>query len=263
MQMEAMMTEQATMLERKQLVDRLCAVKKKACIFDLDGTIADTVRSIAYTGNRTLAAFSYPELAVEGYNYYAGDGARELCRRFLSAARAGRTGAETAPHEWEQAAKISDTDAEFQAVYQKYQELFKEYCMYEVKPFPGIVEMLSALKERGIRIAVLSNKPHGRTVDVVEQVFGAGFFDIVQGQVDGVPKKPAPDGAWKIAEAFSAKPEECIYSGDTDTDMQTGNAAAMLTLGVLWGFRDAKELMDNHAMALLEAPKDLLSYLGK
>ncbi|MDO4265601.1 MAG: HAD family hydrolase [Eubacteriales bacterium] len=256
------MTEQNIKPERKEFIDKLIAVKKKACIFDLDGTIADTVRSIAYTGNQTLGAFSYPPLPVENYNYYAGDGAKELCRRFLSAARDGRQNTWDAPTEWERAKRIPDDDAEFQAVYGKYQELFVTSCMYEVKPFPGIMEMLNGLKERGIRIAVLSNKPHGRTVDVVERVFGKNFFDIVQGQVDGVPKKPAPDGAWKIAEAFGAKPEECIYSGDTDTDMQTGNAAGMLTLGVLWGFRDEAELTANHAMALIRKPGELLSYLG-
>ena len=258
-------------------------IKKKACIFDLDGTLADTIASIAYSGNLTLAEFGYEALPEKNYNYYAGDGAKELVRRFLSAARevkqavtkrlvlntpadvpriseAERVLAD-APHEWQRAKRISDSDAEFQAMFSRYKEIFAEYCMYRVKPFDGIPELLSELRRRGIRTAVLSNKPHLQTIDVVGKIFGKDCFDWVQGQQDGVPKKPAPDGALRIAARFGVKPEECVYSGDTNTDMQTGNAAGMLTLGVLWGFRDEKELLDNHAAALLKKPEELLFYL--
>ena len=250
-------------------------IKKKACIFDLDGTLADTIASIAYSGDLTLAEFGYAALPEKNYHYYAGDGAKELVRRFLSAAREikhmhadtpyiseGAPVLADDPHEWQRAKRISDSDAEFQAMFSRYKEIFAEYCMYRVKPFDGIPELLSELRRRGIRTAVLSNKPHLQTIDVVGKIFGKDCFDRVQGQQDGVPKKPAPDGALRIAERFGVKPEECIYSGDTNTDMQTGNAAGMLTLGVLWGFRDAKELLDNHAAALLKKPEELLSYLG-
>ena len=278
------------------MMNDLFHTRKKACIFDLDGTLADTVASIAYSGNQTLAAFGYAPLPEKNYNYYAGDGAKELARRFLSAARAQialekrangmaqtrscarrsdtgecggaqKVGAEAqslaeAPQEWKRAQSIPDDDVEFVQVFRKYKEIFAEYCMYQVRPFDGIPELLSELRRRGIRTAVLSNKPHLQTVDVVERIFGKDCFDWVQGQQDGVPKKPAPDGALQIAARFGAKPEECIYSGDTNTDMQTGNAAGMLTLGVLWGFRDEQELLDNHAMALLKTPLEMLDYLG-
>ena len=293
------------------MMNDLFHTRKKACIFDLDGTLADTVASIAYSGNQTLAAFGYAPLPEKNYNYYAGDGAKELARRFLSAARAqsklensangapparfsarwseireyggaqksgeqaqsereerGAGASEKAQflsdasQEWKRAQSIPDDDAEFVQVFRKYKEIFAEYCMYQVRPFDGIPELLSELRRRGIRTAVLSNKPHLQTIDVVERIFGKDCFDWVQGQQDGVPKKPAPDGALQIAARFGAKPEECIYSGDTNTDMQTGNAAGMLTLGVLWGFRDEQELLDNHAMALLKTPLEMLDYLG-
>ena len=258
--------------ERSGKMNDLFHIKKKACIFDLDGTLADTVVSIAHSGNQTLAAFGYAALPEQNYNYYAGDGAKELTRRFLSAAREIKQSGRQedteriladAPHEWQRAERIPDTDAEFQAVFAEYRRIFARDCMYRVKPFDGIPELLSELRRRGIRTAVLSNKPHIQTIDVVEKIFGKNLFDWVQGQQDGIPKKPAPDGALRIAERFSVRPEECIYSGDTNTDMQTGNAAGMLTLGVLWGFRDEKELLDNHAAALLRKPEELLRYLGE
>lgn len=104
----------------------------------------------------------------------------------------------------------------------------------------GMRETLEALKQAGIHISVLSNKPHGQAVNVIADLFGEGYFDAVQGQVDGIPRKPAPDGALKLAEKFGVKPEECLYIGDTGTDMLTGTRAGMHTLGVLWGFRDRK-----------------------
>lgn len=245
--------------------EELRHTNKKACIFDLDGTLADTVRSIAYSGNLTLGAFGYKPLPEENYKYYAGDGAKELVRRFLGAVR-GRDGGDLSAASLERALEIGagvpDEDREFQDMYRKYREIFGENCMYEVKPYPGIPELLQALRQRGVKTAVLSNKPHAQTLDVVERLFGPGTFDMVQGQMEGIPKKPSPKGALHIAAAFSAEPWECLYAGDTNTDMQTGNAAGMFTVGVLWGFRDEKELLDNHAMALLRHPLEMLPYLG-
>ena len=245
--------------------EELRQVKKKACIFDLDGTLADTVSSIAYSGNLSLMAHGYEALPVENYRYYAGDGAAELVRRFLGAARSRKAGdlrALDPAYAEEAGASVSEKDPEFIRMYRTYREIFRENCMYEAKPYEGIPELLKDLKERGIRIAVLSNKPDPQARDVVEQLFGRDLFDLVQGQMEGIPRKPAPDGALRIAELFGAEPWECLYAGDTNTDMQTGNAAGMFTVGVLWGFRDEKELLDNHAMALAKVPGDLLSWIG-
>ena len=122
----------------------------------------------------------------------------------------------------------------------------------------GIPELLQELKARGIRIAVLSNKPHARTVENIEAVFGKGYFDIVAGQKDDVPKKPDPSGALKAAKLCGADPSECLYFGDTNTDMKTGKNAKMTTVGVLWGFRGREELAAFHPEFLLEKPQDIL-----
>ena len=109
-----------------------------------------------------------------------------------------------------------------------------------------------------MKLAVLSNKPHAQTVKVISTLFGDGLFDHVQGQQEGIEKKPDPSGVFAITKAFGIKPEECMYIGDTNVDMMTGNRAGAFTVGVLWGFRTREELVENHAHALAEQPKDLL-----
>jgi phosphoglycolate phosphatase len=132
--------------------------------------------------------------------------------------------------------------------------------MYQVKPYDGICELLEALKAAGIRIAVLSNKPHQQTIDVVEALFGKGYFDLIQGQVDQVPVKPDPAGAFLILEKLGLSASEVLYVGDTGTDMQTGKGCGAFTVGVLWGFRKRDELEENGADAIIAHPLELLRY---
>lgn len=216
----------------------------KACIFDLDGTLADTIESIWYSSNEALAAVGLPPQPMDDYKYYAGDGAKVLIERALTAA--------------------GDINlAHFDRAYAVYGDFFKKDCTYKVTVFDGMKETLDALKARGLKLAVLSNKPHARSIDVVNKLFGEGYFDMVRGQVDGVPRKPAPDGAVKIAEAFGVRPDECLYVGDTNTDMQTGRGAGMYTVGVLWGFRPRKELEENRAMEIISRPSQLLEIAAR
>lgn len=216
----------------------------KACIFDLDGTIADTVESIAYVGNRTLAHFHLPSIPVEDYNFYAGNGADELVRRMLAAVPGG-------------------DKADYEQVRRLYRKWFAEDPFYHVKPFEGIIEMLEELKKEGMKIAVLSNKPHEAAVEVVEKIFGQEMFHKVQGQTEKVPRKPSPIGALTIAEEFSVEPQECLYLGDTDTDMETGHGAGMFTIGVTWGFRPRKELEEHRADLIVDRPAQILEFLKK
>ena len=173
----------------------------KVCIFDLDGTIADTVESMAYVGNQVLQEFGLTALPVENYNFYAGDGADELVRRMLAATPGG-------------------DKADYEQIRTVYRQRFAENPFYHVKPFDGIIELLEKLKEENIKIAVLSNKPHEAAVEVVNKIFGETMFHKVQGQTERIPRKPSPVGALAIAEAFGVKPEECLYCGDTNTDME-------------------------------------------
>ena len=210
----------------------------KACIFDLDGTLAYTLDSMACVANEVMERFSLKPQPVENFKYYCGNGADTLIRRCLADA-----GDEKLEH-YEEARKL-------------YREMFDIDPLYKVSHYPGMPETIKALKSRGVKIAVCSNKPHIATVKVVQEMFGYEF-DVVIGQSDALRKKPAPDEPLKAAEELGVKPEECMYFGDTGTDMQTGNAAGMYTVGVLWGYRDKKELVENKAQELLEKPEEIL-----
>lgn len=213
----------------------------KACIFDCDGTLVDSLVSISYCANKTLNEFGYPDIEFEKYKILVGDGAKMLILRCLQCVGA--------PED------MLDT------VLARYKEHFKVDCTYQVKPYDGILDLLAELKKRGIRTAVFSNKPHAQTVTVIDSAFEKDTFDMVLGQKENLPIKPAPDGALLIAESFGVKPEECLYFGDTNTDMQTGNSAGMHTVGVLWGFRDREELEKNHAEHIIGHPREAAAFL--
>lgn len=214
----------------------------KAFIFDLDGTLADTVESIAYSANMAIEKVGLKGNPIEEYKTFAGDGAAEMLRRSLKAA--------------------GDKELKyFSQVEEYYKDIFSKHCMYKVIPYSGIVETLEKLKKAGMKIAVLSNKPHNRTVDVVEGLFGKDYFDFIQGQKPEIERKPSPLGAEKIRDFFGIKSSECVYVGDTDTDMLTGKRANMLTVGVTWGFRDRQELEEYGADRIIDSPKELLELL--
>lgn len=139
-----------------------------------------------------------------------------------------------------------------------YREIFAENPLYKVTVFDGMKETLEELKRRGVKLAVLSNKPHEAACLAVTGLFGTDTFEVIQGLEVGMKKKPDPSGALKIAKKLQVEPSECMYVGDTNTDMKTGKAAGMYTIGVLWGFRDRKELEENHADEIIDHPKALL-----
>lgn len=216
----------------------------RACIFDLDGTLCDSVESIAWSGNQMLADLGMRQASLEDYKIFVGDGVDVLMRRLL------RFGGDEEGRRFDEAKR-------------RYMEYFQEGCLYNVKAYPGVPETLEALKKQGAKLAVLSNKPHGNTKDVIEKVFGPGFFDLVQGQSELFPRKPAPDGALYLAGQFGAAPGECLYVGDTGTDMKTGRAAGMYTVGVLWGFRDREELERDGADCVIADARELVDIYGR
>lgn len=214
---------------------------KKAVIFDLDGTLSDSIHSIKYSGDKALEEFGYGPFTLEQYKYFVGDGAANLVRRALAAG--------------------GDTElVHFKEAYARYRTVFRENCMYRVRPYEGIRELLATLKEQGVKITVLSNKPHAETVNVIEALFGKGYFDIIQGQEEGLEIKPSPQGVFRILGNLGVGTEDALYLGDTATDMKTGKAADVYTVGALWGFRDRKELVEGGADALAEYPLELLRF---
>lgn len=217
--------------------------EKKLVIFDLDGTLSDSIHSIKYCTDRALEPLGMGPFPEEAYKYFVGDGAANLIKRALTAA-----------------GDVENTH--FEETFVRYKELFAVDCMYEVKPYDGIVELLNALKERGVKLAVFSNKPHAETIRVIEYLFGKDVFDVLHGQIEGVPIKPDPTGAFRIMEQLSMEPEEVLYLGDTATDMKTGKGAGLFTIGALWGFRKREELEESHADAIIGHPMELLKYVG-
>ena len=133
--------------------------------------------------------------------------------------------------------------------------------MRKLFSFREIPELLEELKRQELKIAVLSNKPHDQTVDVIETLFGKDYFDMIQGQKDGLPIKPDPSGVFVILKEFGLTADDILYLGDTATDMKTGKSAGAFTVGALWGFRDRKELEEGHADAIISHPLQLLDFV--
>ena len=214
----------------------------KACIFDLDGTLTDTLESLVYSVNASLAELNLPPITPMQCRRFVGNGARVLMERALIAS--GDEGA-----------------ARIEEGMEAYGRIFGENCMYHVEPYDGIPDVLEAMKQKGIKLAVLSNKPHRQTVNVVETVFGKGYFEFVQGQIDGIPKKPDPGCVYELLSKMGVAKEECLYVGDSEVDVATGIAAGVTCIGVEWGFRDRQELIDAGAEHLVDHPLQLLNFI--
>ena len=212
----------------------------RACIFDLVGTLANTLYSIANFSNRALQACGYPTIDPEDFRKIVGDGADTQMRRMLTRV------------------KGTFTEEELSHLRTIYDGYYAADPTDRIQPYDGMMDTLQQLHAKGIRLAVLSNKPHAWTVSIIQTMFGDKLFDCYYGQRAGIPKKPAPDGALRIAEELGVPAKECLYIGDTNTDMKTGAAAGMDTAGALWGFRDRRELEENHAVYILEKPTELL-----
>lgn len=218
-------------------------MKYRAVIFDLDGTLLDTIEDLTDSMNAALARMGYPAKTVAECKTLVGDGLATFIRRSLPPPCAGDP---------EAARKLRDL-------------IRAEYGLrnaVKTRPYPGIPEMLEAMLKRRIPLAVLSNKPHDSTLEVVSKHFPNVGFTYVFGARDDVPVKPDPAGALEVARLLGVPPGEVLYVGDTNTDMQTATAAKMFAVGVLWGFRTADELRKNGARILVSNPAELLDLLG-
>jgi phosphoglycolate phosphatase len=213
----------------------------KAIIFDLDGTLLYTLTDIANSANKVLARLGFPQHELDAYKYFVGDGRESLVMRIL-------------PNNHRDAATVAKVVS----------CLDSEYDLHwadTTHPYDGIPELLQALTEHDIKMAVLSNKPDDSTKLTVSTLLADWRFEIVLGVRPSVPKKPDPAAALEIAKYFDITPGEFLYIGDTDTDMNTAVAAGMYPIGVLWGYRTADELLAAGAEALISKPIDLLKML--
>jgi phosphoglycolate phosphatase len=209
----------------------------KAFIFDLDGTVLDTINTITFYVNKTLHKFGYGSITPDQCKYFAGNGARVLIRRTL--AYFG----------------ISDEDRVTE-VLADYDAEYNSSPYHLTSCFPGVPEVLSELRSRGVKLAVISNKQDHITREAIAH-FYPDLFDAVVGGRDGVPLKPAPDAPLAIARELGVSPAECAFVGDTSVDVETGrNMGAGAVIGVLWGFRPAEEL--SAADYVIGDPREML-----
>ena len=217
-------------------------MKYKAVLFDLDGTLLDTLADLADSMNAALAESGFGPHPVEAYKTFVGDGIEMLARRVL-------------PHD-----RCDDETIARCLVAMRGQ--YAKRWAHKTRPYDGIAQMLDRLASSGVRMAILSNKPDDMAKLTVSELLGRWRFEVVQGLCDGVPRKPDPAGALQIARHMAVGPGEFLYLGDTDTDMITANAAGMYAVGALWGFRSAKELNECGAKKLIARPVELLELLS-
>ncbi len=215
--------------------------KFNAVIFDLDGTLLDTLDDIADAVNAALIRMKFPPHAIETYKAMVGDGVANLALRALPEGHA-------------------DEDT-IQRCVELVREEYAQRWSAKTRPYHGIPELLHALDKRGIRKAVLSNKPDDFTKLSIGYFLSAWTFEAVVGGSPAVLKKPDATAAIEITRLMNVAPASCIFLGDTNVDMLTAVAAGMYPVGALWGFRDAAELKANGAKALIHHPSELLHYL--
>lgn len=210
----------------------------KGIIFDLDGTLADTLHDIAAAMNHTLRQHGLPTHPVDAYRQFVGEGVSKLAERALPPSEQDR-----------HAAVVAD-----------FRRYYRAHLIEETRPYPGVLELLENLRARGLPSAVLSNKPHEATCDMVAALFPGHPFSGVMGHRPETARKPDPGSALQLAADMRLPPADVAFVGDTFIDIQTARAAHMLPLGVLWGFRRAEELKSYGAHALLEHPGELLAW---
>ena len=211
--------------------------RPQAVLFDLDGTLTDTLADIADAMNRALERNGLPGWETDEYRYLVGNGVKILTER-----------------------AVRDRQDKAARVARDYQEWYETHNRVRTKPYDGIPELLRELNARNIPVCVLSNKPDADTRSVVAFYFPEIRFAKVAGQTS-LPVKPDPAGALETAKGIGIPPEAFLYLGDSGVDMQCARAAGMHPVGVLWGFRTADELTQNGAEFLISAPSELITLL--
>ena len=215
----------------------------KTVVFDLDGTLLNTIDDLADAGNRVCAARGWPQHTVEEYKYFVGNGIPKLVERF-------------SPPEARTPDQLADTLAAFQADY-------GAHLRDKTAPYPGMPALLARLKAAGVQLAVFSNKADPLARQVVADYFDAALFDAVRGALPGVPTKPAPQGTLALMQAIGADPAATLYVGDSNVDVDTAHNAGLPCCGVLWGFRTRQELTDAGAEHLAADAEALWNVIVK
>ena len=214
----------------------------KAVLFDLDGTLADSLSDLADSTNYALSKMGFPSHERDEYKYLVGDGIPKLIERALPVGE--------------------KTEENKKKCFDIFMERYKEHYHDKTVAYDGIPDMLSELKEGGLKIAVISNKAEEMAVKVVEKLFG-GMFDVVAGKREGFPTKPDPALTLEVIRQLGVKPQECVLVGDSGMDMAAAVNAGAAPVGVLWGFRLEDELLKNGARYIVKSPAEIPEIIRK
>lgn len=211
-------------------------------IFDLDGTLLNTIDDLAASTNYALRQYGYPEHDPAAYRHFVGNGIAKLIERAL-------------PEEARQESRIRQVEEKFLAYYQQHKTELS-------RPYPGIPELLHQLHQQHILLAVASNKYQQGTFELISHFFGNTLFSVVLGQRKGIPVKPDPAIVEEILTRTNIKKDNTIYIGDSGVDMQTANRSGVTSIGVTWGFRSRQELQENGATLLADTPEEIAGQIN-
>ncbi len=213
----------------------------KLIVFDLDGTLLNSLQDLAVSTNYALRLHGYPTHELPAYRFFVGNGINKLLERALPESKR--------------------TEENMLKIRKDFMTYYAEHKADFTAPYDGICELLKTLKRRQFLLAVASNKYHAATKELIQTYFGDEMFDFVYGQRDGIPVKPDPTIVFDIMKEANVSKEEVLYVGDSGVDMQTAANSGVVSVGVTWGFRDKEELLANGAQYIAEQPSDILMIL--
>lgn len=214
---------------------------KLLVIFDLDGTLINSIYDLADAVNDSLLEFGYPAHEVSEYYYFVGNGTLKLCERALP--------------------ENARSQEEISRLHSAFAEKYDKCCVNKTKAYDGIMQTLDELKKLGVKCAVASNKTDEFVKYIISSLFSEGVFDAVVGKLEGVPAKPDPQILNNIIKSFGYDPDECVMVGDSDIDVITAHNCGIKCIGCEWGFRGAEELISAKADYIAHIPQDILSFL--
>ena len=215
----------------------------KTIIFDLDGTLINTIDDLAEACNRVLKEYGRDYRWTEAdYKRFVGNGIKKLVERAFN---------------------HTLSEEELETAYKKASSIYSEIKLDNCYIYDGMKEQLNFLKERGLKLAVVTNKPDNAAKEMVTHLFGENTFDLITGAIDGVPHKPAPNSTLNTLKALGCTPEEALYIGDSNVDMQTARNAKIKSIGVLWGFRSKQELEKEEPSFIIEKPEEILKIIDE
>lgn len=214
----------------------------KAIIFDLDGTLVNSLEDIADSANEAITKLGAPSHPVEAYCYFVGDGLAKLMERAMPGG---------SPH------------SALQESIEAFRSIYNNRWSNKTRPYPGIMDMLKRFQQSAVNMAVLSNKPDNFTQKCVKLFFPKIHFNAVTGKKDDTPAKPDPLSTLKILDVLEVHPAQSVFVGDSSVDIETGVGAGMNTIGVDWGFRTKSELEEAGADLVISSPQELIHYVSQ